>query len=527
MNLLALGTEVLTALLTLAGIAYALLALLGARQFARHGAQASAPPAEAAFAPGISILKPVKGMDPRMYAGFVSHCLQEYEGPSELLFGVPSLHDLAVPEIARLRVEHPGMEIRLIECPERLGANGKVSTLAQLLPHAQFEHVLVNDSDIAVSPQYLQHVIAPFTQARMGLVTVPYVGGATGTVWSRLEALGISTDFMPGVLAARHLERGLRFGLGSTLLTTKSALAAVGGFQALVDQLADDYELGARLHAAGWRVELVNEVVATSVPAYAFRGFCEHQLRWARSTRDSRRAGYLGLGVTYVLPWALLTVLSSGGALWSFSLLSLALLVRVALALRVGVGLLRDGQVLRDLPLLPLRDCLGLWFWLWSYASDEMAAEALDSPETLGHLVSALRDDRTVVAIRAANALKKVQAAQPTLLMPHARALLRACAECEDLRTRWNLTIVIGGLPLRGRDKALAVDLLFEALRSESRLLRTFALTGLVNLACADCALRIRVRPIVQHSLEAPSAAMRARARKLLKRLKESSPGAV
>ncbi len=374
MATLFLGPELLTACLTLAGIAYTLLALLGARQFARDSAAASRTsdnPAEP-FAPGISILKPVKGMDPRMYAGFVSHCRQQYAGPWELLFGVPSLEDPAVPEIARLRVEHPNIAIRLFECTRRLGTNGKVSTLAQLLPHAQFEHVLVNDSDITVSPRYLTRVVAPLVRAKTGLTTVPYLGVAAGTLWSRLEALGISTDFMPGVLAARRLERGLRFGLGSTLLTTRTALASIGGFEALVEQLADDYELGARLHAAGWRVELIDEVVATSVPAYSFRGFCEHQLRWARSTRDSRRAGYMGLGVTYVLPWALLTVLCSGGALWSVSLLSLALLARVAAALTVGVGLLRDGQVLRDLLLLPLRDCFGLWFWVWSYASDEV-----------------------------------------------------------------------------------------------------------------------------------------------------------
>jgi len=251
-----------------------------------------------------------------------------------------------------------------------LGSNGKVSSLAQMLPQAKFEHVVVNDSDILVSPEYLAKVMAPFAEAAVGLVTVPYIGLAHGTVWSKLEALGISTDFMPGVLTARKLEGGIRFGLGSTLATTKTALAAIGGFEALVDQLADDYEMGARLAAAGYRVELVHEVVATTVPAYSLRGFCEHQLRWARGTRDSRRAGYLGLGVTYVLPWALAAVIASGGALWSFSLLSVALLVRVSVALNVGVGILRDGQVLRDMWLLPLRDCFGLFFWAWSYASD-------------------------------------------------------------------------------------------------------------------------------------------------------------
>jgi ceramide glucosyltransferase len=117
-------------------------------------------------------------------------------------------------------------------------------------------------------------------------------------------------------------------------------------------------------------VELAAEVVETTVPAYSLRGFVDHQMRWARSTRDSRRGGYFGLCVTYVLPWALLAVVASGAALWSFSLLSLALLARVSVALVVGVGLLRDGQVLRDVWLLPVRDCFGLFFWLWSYAGN-------------------------------------------------------------------------------------------------------------------------------------------------------------
>ena len=366
MDSLALAVEIIAALLTASGIAYGLLALVGVRAFSRDAKKQTA----CNFAPGVSILKPVKGVDPRMYAGFVSHCRQVYAGEIELLFGVRSLEDAAVAEVARLRVEHPEMNIRLVECPVLLGSNGKVSSLAQMLPQAKYEYVVVNDSDIVVSPEYLAKVMAPFAEAAVGLVTVPYIGLAHGTVWSKLEALGISTDFMPGVLTARKLEGGIRFGLGSTLATTKTALAAIGGFEALVDQLADDYEMGARLAAAGYRVELVHEVVATTVPAYSLRGFCEHQLRWARGTRDSRRAGYLGLGVTYVLPWALAAVIASGGALWSFSLLSVALLVRVAVALNVGVGILRDGQVLRDMWLLPLRDCFGLFFWAWSYASD-------------------------------------------------------------------------------------------------------------------------------------------------------------
>ena len=378
MNILSV-VPILTALLTFCGIVYSVLVLWGARQFSRSmTARNAAAPAPNPM-PGVSILKPLRGVDARMYAGFVSHCTQEYTGEYELVFGVGDLDDNAVAEVARLRVEYPQLPIKLVECTRRLGANGKLSSLTQMLPHAAHEHIVVNDSDILVSPSYLAHIIAPFVPQHwpgsashrpIGLVTVPYLGRAERTFFSRLEALGISTDFVPGVLAARALEGGLRFGLGSTLATTKAALDRIGGFESLVDQLADDYELGARLHRAGYRVELVPEIVATTVPAYSWRGFSDHQLRWARSTRDSRRAGYLGLLFTYVLPWALATVLASGFALWSLSLLSLALFMRVAVSLSVGVGLLRDGQVFRDLVLMPVRDCLGLFFWAWSYASD-------------------------------------------------------------------------------------------------------------------------------------------------------------
>ncbi len=365
MDTLPLALEIATALLTASGIAYGLLALWGARAFARQPRVA-----DAGFAPPVSILKPVKGLDPRMYAAFASHCTQQYAGEFEILFGVSSLDDPAVAEVARLRVEYPNIAIHLIECPLRLGTSGKVSNLAQMLPHARYEHIVINDADIRVSPRYLARIAAPFAEPAVGLVTAPYIGVAEKTLWSRLEALGISTDFMAGVLTARKLEGGIRFGLGSTLATTKTALAKIGGLGSLTEFLADDYVMGEHLAAAGYRVELVREVIETTVPAYTLRGFCDHQLRWARSTRDSRRLGYLGLGVTYVLPWALATVVASGGTLWSVSLLSLAMLVRVAVALQVGVGILGDGQVLRDLALIPVRDFFGLFFWFWSYAGD-------------------------------------------------------------------------------------------------------------------------------------------------------------
>jgi ceramide glucosyltransferase len=369
---MATAIEAITTLLTLAGLAYLVLALWGARDFIHHWQRRSL---NVDYAPDVTILKPVKGIDPRMYAGLVSHCQQQYVGNFEIVFGVSSLDDPATSEIERLRADFPDCAIRLVECRERLGTSGKVSNLVQMLREARYEHVLINDSDICVSPHYLARVMACFADPHVGMVTAPYMGrtadsGSGLTLWSRLEALGISTDFFPGVLTARKLEGGIRFGLGSTLATSKTALTKVGGLEPLVEYLADDYEMGERIAKAGYRVELCSEVVETTVPAYTFSGFCDHQLRWARSTRDSRKFGYLGLGITYALPWAIMTCIASGFALWSFSLLSVVVLARVAVALSVGVGVLHDGQVLRDLYLLPLRDLFGLGFWAWSFAGD-------------------------------------------------------------------------------------------------------------------------------------------------------------
>jgi ceramide glucosyltransferase len=366
---MAMAIQVVMVMLTLSGLAYLLLALWGARNFARSART------QTGFAPDVTILKPVKGIDPRMYAGFVSHCHQNYAGRFELLFGVSSLSDPAVAEVERLKAEFPTIAIRLVECAERLGTSGKVSNLVQMIATGTYDFCVINDSDIAVSPDYLTRVMSGFADPTVGMVTAPYLGrtateGKALTMWAKLESLGISTDFMPGVFTARMLEGGLHFGLGSTLAMSRAALEKAGGFAPLVEYLADDYEMGARIAAAGYRVELCPVVVETSVPGYGLSGYWNHQMRWARSTRDSRKLGYIGLGITYVIPWAFATMVASGFALWSFTLMSIVILARVAVALSVGVGLLRDGQVLRDLWLLPLRDLTGIIFWAWSFAGD-------------------------------------------------------------------------------------------------------------------------------------------------------------
>jgi ceramide glucosyltransferase len=314
-----------------------------------------------------------------MYEAFASHCRQDYPAEYEILFGISSLPafthiDPAVEAIQRLQSEFPNRSIRLIQAPEQLGPNGKIGNVVQLLPHARYEYLLVNDSDIRVSPRYLTRVMAEFAAPRsnkpVGLVTAPYRGLSHGTLGSKLEALGISTDFFPSVLTSLKLDGEIRFGLGSTLAVSRPALEAIGGFAPLVDCLADDYELGHRIAQAGYAVALTREIVDTSVPAYTLPGYFAHQLRWARGIRDSRIWGYLGLIFTFGLPWAIFNAIASGFAIESLALLSLTCLARVTVALSVGVGILNDGQVLRDLWLLPLRDLFALWTWIWSFAGN-------------------------------------------------------------------------------------------------------------------------------------------------------------
>jgi len=376
MPLFAHITEVLTTVLTVASMGYCVTVLVSVWSYRRY---ARTYPQLPVFVPGVTILKPVKGFDPGMYEAFRSHCLQTYDGDYEIIFGANSLDDPAIPAIERLKSEFPNTTIRLILCPERLGTNGKVSNLIQMAPEARHEFLLINDSDIRVSPTYLERVMRQFAAAEknpVGMVTALYRGHAQHnssgklTFGSILEVLGIATDFQAGVLVARTVEGAIHFGLGSTLAVSRQALTAAGGLEALVDQLADDYEMGARIHSAGYTIRLATEVVETAIPAYGLAGFASHQLRWGRTVRDSRRWGFVGLIFTHTLPLALANVLASGASFWSLWLLALAFFLRLGTAMQVGAGVLADRQVLPNLWLLPIRDLIGFVLWIWSFAGN-------------------------------------------------------------------------------------------------------------------------------------------------------------
>ena len=357
----------LCALLAVAGTAYFVLCIWAAKRFVRERSRET----RTGFSPPGSILRSLKGLDPQMYLAFRSHCLLDY-GEYEVLFGVSDPSDPALELVKKLQEEFPLRQLRVANCPEVLGLNGKVSNLAQMLPQARYEHIVINDSDIMVPHDYLQRVLAPMATPGVGMVTALYRGIAGKTLGSRLEALGLSTDFAGGVLVAGALEGGIRFGLGATIATTKTVLREIGGLEPLADYLGDDYELGARTVAAGHRVELADIVVETALPDYTLRDFWSHQIRWARNVRDRRPGQYFGLVVTFALVWAVFGVLAAPHAWWTWIILGVAAVARLTSAVIVGRRVLQDPHVLRDLWLVPLRDLVALSVWIASYAGNEI-----------------------------------------------------------------------------------------------------------------------------------------------------------
>jgi ceramide glucosyltransferase len=363
--------EVVASIGTAGSLFFYLLSALGIVSFLRETRKKQNSRSAHDQLPPVSILKPLKGIDPEIWESFCSHCEQDYP-QFQLIFGVSDPADRAVEVVRRLQEKYPAIPIELVVCDRVLGTNIKVSNLAQMLATARHEILLVNDSDIRVPRDYLRKVVAPLANDSAGLVTCLYRAVAASTLGSRLEALGISTDFVPGVLSARFLEKGLHFGLGSTLAFRRRELESIGGFESLLDYLADDYELGRRIAAKGKKVELSAVTVTTFLPAYTMVEFIRHQLRWSRTIRDARRFGYVGLIFTFGLLWALLTLAAARGAAWAWVLLVATLVVRGVVGAVTAATVLGDRLAVRGIVLLPLRDLIAPFLWVAGFAGNRI-----------------------------------------------------------------------------------------------------------------------------------------------------------
>lgn len=340
----------LIALLAVVSALYQLVAIVACWRFLRQRRM------HAAGQPPISILKPIRGLDPGFYEAIVSHASQAYP-EFEILFGAADEADGAIPVIERLRAEYPQLAIRLVHTTT-VTPNRKVGVLIDLLRAARYDVLLVNDSDIRVPQHYLRDVAAPLADAAVGLVTCLYRAEAQ-TFAGEMEALGISTDFAPSTLVA-PLVGVDEFGLGSTLVFRRADLAAVGGFEAIGDYLADDYQLARRITTGlGKRAFLSHVIVDTSLQAAGWGEVWRHQVRWHRTIRVSRPGGYVGLPVTFSSVWGVLAI--AAGWTW---IGSLALMARYAMVVVSGVVTLRCPVARRYWILAPLRDWFGAAVWV-------------------------------------------------------------------------------------------------------------------------------------------------------------------
>jgi ceramide glucosyltransferase len=322
------------------------------------------------YTPGVSVLKPVRGIDFGSYENFASFCRQDYPD-YEILFAINDSADPAAQLIHRLIADFPERRIRLLVGAEHLGANRKVNNLARLAKEAQHEILVLSDGDVRVGPNYLREVVAPFADGGTGAVTCFYRAIAEKNLGAELEAIGAASDFFAGVLMADGME-GMSFALGASIATTKRWLGKIGGFAAFADMLADDYELGHRIAKAGGLVVLSREVVWTMYPAQTARGFWDHQLRWARTVRLCRPASYFGLLLTHGLPWALLAAVVAPTRGIGAAYLLAYLVLRSIMAWVVGVWGVGDDVLRRKFWLIPLRDLLNFGVWLASFASNRI-----------------------------------------------------------------------------------------------------------------------------------------------------------
>jgi len=359
---------VLPFIICLPAATYSMISLACARRFfSTPGAAASSSPTGA----GVTILKPVKGMDAGSYDNFASFCRQGYAGPLQMVFAAASAGDPVVPVIRRLIADFPEHDISLVLDPAIHGPNYKVSNLINAFPRAAYDIIIVCDSDIRVPPGYLESVIAHFADPQVGLVTSLYRTSDVHNMATAIEATGFTAEMIPNVMVALQLE-GLSFALGASMAVRRQALASIGGFAALADYLADDYQLGNQVHRAGWRIALDGCFVESMIRAESLKTVLARQLRWARTMRVSRPGGYLASGITLPFPAAVLALFAAPSLTTGLTAVGLLYAVRLTVTTLFSRQLVQDALLPRWLWLIPLRDLLAFSSWALSFLGNRV-----------------------------------------------------------------------------------------------------------------------------------------------------------
>jgi len=363
--------------------AFSGIALYGVFRFLKNSRDLARRTAAGGYTPPVSLLKPLYGLDRELEENLESFFRQDYPC-YEILCSVREETDPAVAVVRRLQEKYPAVPVRLLLTGQPPYLNAKVHGMEALLEAAAHEVLVINDSDVRAAPGYLRSVVAPLAETMQGMTVGPSAAPPVGMVtcisrgvpgrslWSLLEALSMSLQFVAGVLAAAVTE-GIQFSLGPTMVIRKATVNQIGGFRRLADYLADDFVLGQLVAEAGYRVVLAPAIPDHLVCNESFADSLRHRLRWERSSRRSRPAGYLGQVFTHGLPLALVAwALAPAGNALALPLVAACLTMRTLLAWAVGWRLLRDPAFRAYWWLLPLQDILSFLIWLWAFFGGEI-----------------------------------------------------------------------------------------------------------------------------------------------------------
>ncbi len=357
------STVHLVLVLALFPFIYLGIALYSAWHFFRRSPD---DPAPENFTPPISNLKPVRGLDPDAYENFASFCRQDYP-EYEIVFCVGSIDDPILPVIEKLQHDFPERTIRILYGSGRTATNDKVAKLARLANEAKYEHLVISDSDVRVSPDYLRKTIAPLANPRVGAVTCLYVSTADTNLVEDLQSIGMISDFYAGLLVAKQLD-GVKFALGPTIATTRTRLSEFGGYQTIENRPADDLLVGRLISDRGYEIKLSPYTVETVADYQSMSDLMEKRLRWLVVMRHMRPWGHFGLLFTNALPWLIVAVALHRTPLFAGLMVSAYLGLRLWLTWAIGIRGLKRSELWRKLGLVPLWDALAFCIWLASFA---------------------------------------------------------------------------------------------------------------------------------------------------------------
>jgi ceramide glucosyltransferase len=342
---------------------YYIIALFSAWRFFRHSADSAA--SNSGFTPPVSILKPVKGLDPDAYDNFASFCRQDYP-EYEIVFCVGDRSDPVLPIIEKVIADFPERDIRVLFGTGREATNDKVAKLARLAKEARYEILVINDSDVRAEPMYLRTVVAPLADPKVGAVTCFYIPTDEKTLVQKLQTVGMYSDFYAGIVVAWQLD-GVKFALGPTIATSRARLAGFGGYEMIENRPADDLLVGRLIAEQGYEVKLIPYSVHTVADFQSLRDLFLKRLRWIVVMRHMRPWGHLGLIFTLGLPWSLAAVALSPSVAVAAAFVGAYLGLRIAMTLQIASWGLKQPAPWLGLALIPVWDAMAFVIWLASF----------------------------------------------------------------------------------------------------------------------------------------------------------------